>query len=117
MAKIGRPKKPRRISTSELSTDFLRILVSKNQAARLLGVCVRTAEHLIESGELASVQIGTRRLISLAELFAFAERNHPGRLELTARRKPNNSPCGLREKMTSRVGANLPQGLESVVLG
>jgi excisionase family DNA binding protein len=72
-ARLGRPRKPPRISTSALSPDFRRVLIDKKQTARLLNLSVRTVDHRIRSGELPSVKIGDRRLISLAALFAIAE--------------------------------------------
>jgi hypothetical protein len=97
-----RPLSPRqrRISTSALTPDFRRILISKKQTSRLLGCCVRTTEHLMLSGKLQSVKIGDRRFVSLAALFAFAEGEHPGPTELRAERLRAN---GAQHAGKSRV--------------
>ncbi len=47
------------------------ILIPVEPAAKTLGVCRSTVYNLMESGELASIRIGRRRLIERAELERF----------------------------------------------
>ena len=48
------------------------ILVSKRDAARLLDLCVRTVEHLINRGELRAKRVGKRVLLLRDDLERFA---------------------------------------------
>lgn len=48
------------------------ILVSKREAARLLNLCVRTIEKLINSKELRTKRVGKRVLLLLEDLERFA---------------------------------------------
>jgi excisionase family DNA binding protein len=68
--KRGRPSSQH---PTALSPDFRKILISRKQVSRLLGVSDRTVDHLVTSGRLPSQKIGDRRMFSLATLFAFAE--------------------------------------------
>jgi excisionase family DNA binding protein len=52
------------------------LLSSKREAARVLGISIRTLETLIALGELKSVCIRRRRMIPTAELVRFARRDH-----------------------------------------
>jgi excisionase family DNA binding protein len=52
------------------------LLVSKRDAAAMLGLCVRTVEKLISLKELPSRRIGRRRLIEKTALERFARRDH-----------------------------------------
>lgn len=54
------------------------LLVSKLQAARLLGVSPGTVENLLRRGELASVKLGARRLYEVAELQRLIARSKRG---------------------------------------
>lgn len=56
------------------------LLSPKREAARVLGISVRTLETLIALGELKSVRVGRRRLIPRAELERFVRRDHPTRV-------------------------------------
>jgi len=49
------------------------MLVSKKEAARLLGVCLRTVDCLIERGELRPKKIGRRVLLQYEDLQQFVE--------------------------------------------
>ena len=49
------------------------LLISKIEAARLLGVSVRTLEKLIQRGEVPSRTLSRRRLIPRDFLVAFAK--------------------------------------------
>ena len=51
------------------------ILVSKQEGARLLGVCVRTVTTLIATKQLPCRRIGRRTLIPYRALLRFAQRN------------------------------------------
>jgi excisionase family DNA binding protein len=55
------------------------LLSAKREAARVLGLSVRTLETLIALKELKSVRVGRRRLIPRAELERFIRRDHPTR--------------------------------------
>ena len=51
------------------------ILYSRFDAARSLGVCVRTIDNMAEDGRLLTVRIGRRVLISRRQLEALAGGN------------------------------------------
>ena len=52
------------------------ILLSKRQAAAMLGLSIRTVEHLIALKELPARHIGARCLIERTALERFARRDH-----------------------------------------
>jgi len=57
------------------------ILVSKREAAALLGLSVRTLENLISLKELPARRVGRRCLVEKAALERFARRDHQTKLE------------------------------------
>jgi excisionase family DNA binding protein len=62
--------------TTELITQAAQILaVSPNEAARLCSIGRTTLYAALSSGELKSVKIGTRRLITLDALRDWLKRN------------------------------------------
>lgn len=62
--------------TTELFTQAAQILaVSPNEAARLCGIGRTTLYAALSSGDLRSVKIGTRRLITLDALRDWLRRN------------------------------------------
>ena len=52
------------------------LLVSRKEAAALLGVSHGTMTNLVRAGELAPVRVGVRTLFRRRDLKAFSERNH-----------------------------------------
>jgi excisionase family DNA binding protein len=52
------------------------LLVSKRDAAALLGVCLRSIDNYIAAKELPCRRLGKRVLISYNALVAFARRDH-----------------------------------------
>jgi excisionase family DNA binding protein len=52
------------------------LLVSKKEAAALLGVCARTIDNFVARKELPCRRIGRRTLIPFAALQQFAKRDH-----------------------------------------
>jgi excisionase family DNA binding protein len=56
--------------------QFLPLLHSKREAARILGVSIRTLHSLIAEKQLRTVRIGRRVLVAHAELMRFCERDH-----------------------------------------
>jgi len=52
------------------------LLVSKKEAAALLGVCPRTVENFVARKELLCRRIGRRTLIPFTALQQFAKRDH-----------------------------------------
>ena len=54
----------------------LTILASRRDAARALGISVRTLDSLILQGELRARRIGRRVLVEKSELEKFARRDH-----------------------------------------
>jgi excisionase family DNA binding protein len=52
------------------------ILLSKRDAAALLGVCQRTVDNFIASKELPCRRLGRRTLIPYSALVAFSRRDH-----------------------------------------
>lgn len=53
-----------------------RLLVSRREAAVLLGLSVRTLDNLVLRGELRVRRIGRRVLVERRELERFARRDH-----------------------------------------
>lgn len=53
------------------------LAVSISEAARRLGISVRTIATLVASKELGSRKIGRRRVIPVAALEAFLRKDHP----------------------------------------
>jgi excisionase family DNA binding protein len=53
------------------------LLVGKKDAARLLGLCLRTVENLIKNGKLPAKRIGRRVLINRECLERFARETNP----------------------------------------
>jgi excisionase family DNA binding protein len=53
------------------------LLLSKHEAAQLLGVSVRSLEHLISRGEIPTRRIGRRVLICRSALESFAKTDSP----------------------------------------
>lgn len=51
------------------------LLVSESEAARLLGVSVRTIQKLLRAGRLSARYIGRRTLLPRAEVADFAARD------------------------------------------
>jgi excisionase family DNA binding protein len=62
------------VSTKNLPLDPL--LVSKRDAASLLGVCLRSVDNYIAAKELPCRRLGKRVLIPYSALVAFARRDH-----------------------------------------
>jgi len=67
----------------KLATEPL--LVSKREAAALLGICVRSVDNYIATKELPCRRFGKRVLIPYTALVAFARRDHlPAVAEIAA---------------------------------
>lgn len=64
-----------------METDVL--LVSKREAARLLGISVTSVDYLIRQRELTIRRLGRRTLVSTESLRAYARHDHPRVRELT----------------------------------
>jgi excisionase family DNA binding protein len=56
-----------------------RLLFPKAEAARLLGVSLRTVDYMLARGDLKARRIGKRVLFERSELERFARRDHRGR--------------------------------------
>lgn len=56
------------------------VVVSIEEAARLLGVSRRTVYNLVGSGALPSLHVGARHLVRVADLETFATRKAAGAL-------------------------------------
>jgi excisionase family DNA binding protein len=54
----------------------LTILGSRRDAARALGISIRTLDNLILQGELRARRVGRRVLLEKSELERFARRDH-----------------------------------------
>ncbi len=54
-----------------------KVLLSRKEFSSLTGLSLRTTASLLASGDLRSIRVGRRRLISRTELERFAERDHP----------------------------------------
>lgn len=55
------------------------LLLSRHEAARLLGISLRTLDHLIQRGEITTRRIGKRVLIARSALESFAELGQKGK--------------------------------------
>jgi excisionase family DNA binding protein len=64
-------------------TDVLAVGIT--EAARRLGVSVRTVSNLIAAKELTSRKVGRRRLIPVAALEAFLRRDHEQKRRIEAK--------------------------------
>jgi excisionase family DNA binding protein len=53
------------------------LLLSKQQAAQMLGISLRSLEHLIAKQELQILRIGRRVLVSRTALVSFAGSQRP----------------------------------------
>lgn len=53
-----------------------RLLVSFEEAARVMSVSEKTIQRLTRAGELDVVEVGSRRLVRRASIEAFIERGH-----------------------------------------
>jgi excisionase family DNA binding protein len=62
------------------------LLISKLEAAAMLGVCVRSIDNYIATKELPCRRLGKRVLIPYKALVAFASRDHlPAAVETTSK--------------------------------
>jgi len=61
---------------SDVGTQEFKLLFSQKDAARVLGVSLRTLQNLILCKELPARRIGRRVLIHRKDLEAFARRDH-----------------------------------------
>ena len=62
-------------ATMSPKTENLESLVlTYNDAARLLAVCKRTVERMVKNGELPAIRVGSAPRISRAALMEFIER-------------------------------------------
>ena len=58
------------------TNDTAPLLVSEKEAARLLGISLRTVRRLIARKELRAIRVGRRSLISRQALEQFTRRDH-----------------------------------------
>ncbi len=54
-----------------------KVLLSRKEFSSLTSPSLRTTASLLASGDLRSIRVGRRRLISRTELERFAKRDHP----------------------------------------
>jgi excisionase family DNA binding protein len=73
----------------EYGTPMKPVLVSKSDAAALLGVSLRTVDNLIACRSLPVVKIGRRRLILYSSLEELVKGQH-----MAVRRKGMSTRCG-----------------------
>ncbi len=57
-----------------------KLLVGRNEAAKMLSISQRALDYLIANKHLTARRIGTRVLISVSELQRFSRADHPTRL-------------------------------------
>ena len=57
-----------------------KLLVCREEAAEILSISVRSVDYLLASKQLSFRRIGTRILITVADLKRFARMDHPERL-------------------------------------
>lgn len=63
------------------------LAVGMTEAARMLGLSVRTIATLISNNDLPSQKVGRRRLITVSDLESFIKRDHRTKLPAGKRRK------------------------------
>lgn len=63
--------------TAPIATKMTTITLSKQEAARLLGISLRTIDRLIALKELPVRRLGRRVLIPRASLESFLRSDHP----------------------------------------
>jgi excisionase family DNA binding protein len=69
------PKKP----SARVSVDE-KLLVSRQEAAQILSIGLRSLDYLVANKQLAFRRIGSRILIAMSDLQRFARADHPERL-------------------------------------
>lgn len=57
-----------------------RLLVGRREAAHMLSISERSLDYLVAGKELTARRIGSRVLISIAELRRYARSDHPRRI-------------------------------------
>lgn len=57
-----------------------KVLLSLKEFSSLASLSLRTTSKLVASGEIKSIRVGRRRLVSRVELDRFAQRNHSTRV-------------------------------------
>ncbi|MDQ2834031.1 MAG: helix-turn-helix domain-containing protein [Acidobacteriota bacterium] len=57
-----------------------RLLVGRREAAHMLSISQRSLDYLVAGKELTARRIGSRVLISIAELRRYARSDHPQRI-------------------------------------
>jgi excisionase family DNA binding protein len=72
----GKRKSPRK---ERISPDT-KLLVGREEAAEILSLSIRSIDYLLASKELPFRKIGTRTMIPLSALHAFARMHHPERI-------------------------------------
>ncbi|MBZ5689281.1 MAG: helix-turn-helix domain-containing protein [Acidobacteriia bacterium] len=70
-----------RPSQNETSARKMPFLVSKREAAALLGVCVRSIDNYVAAKELPCRRLGRRVLIPYAALVRFVRQDHVAKRE------------------------------------
>jgi excisionase family DNA binding protein len=83
------------------------ILLSRREAAKALGISIRTLDTIISSKELAVRRIGRRRLIARVALERFARGDHQTRLADEPAKRPEYPT---EPDRTTAVTNDLPSG-------
>ena len=61
--------------------ELPRLLYSREEAAQILGISLRSVDYAIANEQLTPIRKGDRVLIHVDELERFARQNHPGRVQ------------------------------------
>lgn len=69
----------KRPSRAEVAPER-KLLVGRNEAAKMLSISQRALDYLIANKNLTVRRIGTRVLISVSDLQRFSRGDHPARL-------------------------------------
>jgi len=72
----GKPKPPATMTVP----PGAKLLVSREEAAEIVSLSIRSIDYLLASKELPFRKIGTRTMIPLSALQAFARMHHPERI-------------------------------------
>ena len=60
-----------------MQEEVIPICVTRREAARKLGISLRTLDYLLSRKELVRRKIGSRTVIPMSSLLAFLRKDHP----------------------------------------
>lgn len=80
-ADVSKRKNGKRKPPAEATAPpLLKLLVSREEAAEILSISLRSIDYLVATGRLSNRRIGTRVLIPVEDVRRFARSDHPERM-------------------------------------